>query len=93
MTDAEIASLLQTLEGWSREGDCIVKTYRFHNFYETMAFVNAVAWIAHQADHHPEITVTYNQCKVVYTTHSIGGLGRNDFRCAAQLGALFKTRP
>jgi 4a-hydroxytetrahydrobiopterin dehydratase len=91
MTDAELANLLQTLEGWLRQDDSIVKTYRFHNYYETMAFVNAVAWISHQADHHPELTVAYDQCRVVYTTHSIGGLGRNDFRCAAQLDALFKT--
>jgi 4a-hydroxytetrahydrobiopterin dehydratase len=89
MTDAEIAQLMPALEGWSREGDAIVKVYRFHNYYETMAFVNATAWISHRADHHPDLTVSYNQCKASYSTHDAGGLSRNDFICAAKLDALF----
>jgi 4a-hydroxytetrahydrobiopterin dehydratase len=89
MLDAEIADLMRNLEGWSREGDAIVKTYRFANYHETMAFVNATAWISHRADHHPDLTVGYNQCTVFYTTHSAGGLSRKDFDCAAKIDMLF----
>lgn len=89
MHDTEIAERMQKLEGWSREGDAIVKTFRFANYHETMAFVNATAWISHRADHHPDLSVGYNQCTVLYTTHSAGGLSRKDFDCAARVDALF----
>lgn len=89
MTDSDILTAMQALEGWSREGDAIVKTYRFRNYHETMAFVNATAWISHRQDHHPDLTVGYNQCTVTYTTHSDGGLSAKDFDCAARIDALF----
>jgi 4a-hydroxytetrahydrobiopterin dehydratase len=89
MTDSDILTAMRDLEGWSREGDAIVKTYRFRNYHETMAFVNATAWISHRQDHHPDLTVGYNQCTVTYTTHSAGGLSAKDFECAAQVDALF----
>jgi 4a-hydroxytetrahydrobiopterin dehydratase len=54
-----------------------------------MAFVNATAWISHREDHHPDITVGYNQCRVEYWTHAIKGLSENDFICAAKLDRLF----
>ena len=60
----------------------------FSNYYQTMAFVNAVAWIANQTDHHPELSVSYNQCRVEYSTHDINGLSENDFICAAKVEAL-----
>lgn len=88
MLDAEIADLMGNLEGWSREGDAIVKTFRFADYYETMAFVNATAWVSHQADHHPDLAVGYNQCTVLYTTHSAAGLSHKDFACAAKIDAL-----
>ena len=53
-----------------------------------MAFVNAVAWIAHREDHHPDLAVSYNRCTVRLNTHSVGGISRNDFICAAQVDAL-----
>jgi len=56
-----------------------------------MAFVNAAAWIAHTEDHHPELEVGYNRCRVRYTTHAIGGLSENDFICAAKIAALAAT--
>lgn len=89
MNDAEIAERMQSLEGWSCQGDAIVKTYRFHDYHETIAFVNATAWISHRTDHHPDLTVGYNQCTVAYTTHAAGGLTHRDFDCAAQIDALF----
>lgn len=66
----------------------ISRDFLFRNFYETMAFVNALAWIANCQDHHPDLEVGYNHCKVVFTTHSIGGLSLNDFICAAKIDAL-----
>ena len=66
----------------------IARTYKFKNYYQTMAFVNALAWIAHREDHHPDLEVGYNRCHVRYSTHAIGGLSQNDFICAAKIDAL-----
>lgn len=74
--------------GWQHQDGRIVKTYRFENYHQTIAFVNAVAWIAHRADHHPELVVGYNACRVEYTTHSAGGLTDKDLICAARVDAL-----
>jgi 4a-hydroxytetrahydrobiopterin dehydratase len=89
LTDAQIQPMLKGLQGWSLENGMITKTYRFKNYYETVAFVNAAAWISHREDHHPDLLVGYNQCKVSYITHAIKGLSNNDFICAAKLDALF----
>ena len=87
---AQVGPLLKGLEGWSPDGKAITKTYRFRNYFETMAFVNAAAWISHREDHHPDMLVGYNSCRVSYVTHAIGGLSENDFICAAMLDALFE---
>jgi 4a-hydroxytetrahydrobiopterin dehydratase len=80
--------LLRQLKGWIVEDGKLVKVYPFTNYYQTMAFVNALAWISHREDHHPDLAVGYNQCKVTYSTHAIGGLSENDFICAAKCDAL-----
>ena len=85
----EISALLALLPGWERVSEEIVKTYAFKNYYETLAFVNVAAWVSHRADHHPDLSVHYNRCKVAYSTHDAGGLTRNDFICAAKLESLF----
>jgi pterin-4a-carbinolamine dehydratase len=77
----------------ARLGDCagrksLERTWKFTDFHRTMAFVNAVAWIAHVEDHHPDLEVGYNRCRMRYTTHAIGGLSENDFICAAKVDAL-----
>jgi 4a-hydroxytetrahydrobiopterin dehydratase len=84
----EADALLATLPGWTRAGDRIEKAFRFANYHETIAFVNAVAWEAHRADHHPDLSVHYNRCVVAYSTHDAGGLSRNDFVCAARVELL-----
>ena len=89
LKSADVAKRLKSLKGWELAGSEIRKTYAFKNYYETMAFVNAVAWIAHAADHHPDLEVGYNKCRVRYSTHSVGGLSENDFICAAKVEALF----
>jgi len=76
--------------GWAVENGRLVKVYPFKNHYETMAFVNALAWISHREDHHPDLEVGYNKCKVAYTTHDAGGLTEKDFACAAKADALFQ---
>ena len=88
LTPAEADALLAKLEGWVRVGNEISKTYSFKNYYQTMAFVNAAAYVAHREDHHPDMLVSYKTCAVTYTTHAIGGLSDNDFICAAKLDAL-----
>ncbi len=69
--------------------EMLVKLYPFCNYYQTMAFVNALAWISHREDHHPDLQLGYNKCRVEYCTHAIGGLSENDFICAAKCDALF----
>ena len=88
--DQEIANYLGQLPGWARQGNEIVKTFKFRNYHETMAFVNATAWVSHRENHHPDLEVGYNACKMRYSTHSVGGLSENDFICAAKIEALFK---
>jgi 4a-hydroxytetrahydrobiopterin dehydratase len=88
LTRAEIESLLREIRGWSYDGKVIAKSWSFGNYHETMAFVNAVAWIAHREDHHPDMSVGYNRCRVEFSTHSIGGISENDFICAAKIEAL-----
>jgi 4a-hydroxytetrahydrobiopterin dehydratase len=89
LTDAQVRPLLEGLQGWVLENGAITRTYRFRNYHETMAFVNATAWISHREDHHPDLLVGFNQCKVSYVTHAVKGLSDNDFICAAKIDALF----
>ncbi|MHB1280871.1 MAG: 4a-hydroxytetrahydrobiopterin dehydratase [Acidithiobacillus sp.] len=79
---------LQDLSGWQLDGSALCRDCHFKNFYETMAFVNAVAWIADREDHHPDMEVGYGRCVVRYSTHAVDGLTDNDFICARQINAL-----
>ena len=85
-----IRDYLQSLPGWTlaADGSAIGKTFRFDDFHRTMAFVNAVAWIAHAEDHHPDFKVSYPSCDLHYSTHDVGGLSLNDFICAAKVEDL-----
>ncbi len=87
----EARALLGEIDSaWTIDGDNagIEREFRFRDYYQTIAFVNALAWIAHREDHHPDLTVGYNRCRVRYSTHAIGGLSRNDFICAAKIDQL-----
>jgi 4a-hydroxytetrahydrobiopterin dehydratase len=88
MSAAEIEAQLQQLDGWSHKDGAIEKSFRFADYHHTMAFVNAVAWIAHREDHHPDIAFGYNRSSVRFNTHSVGGISLNDFICAAKVDAL-----
>lgn len=93
LAPAEIARLIGRLPGWEHRGGVITKTFRFPDYWHTMAFVNATAWISHREDHHPELTVGYDKCRVEYRTHAVAGLTVNDFICAAKVEALFSLAP
>ncbi len=91
LSGSEIQNYLQQLAtSWrlSADGCSISADYSFRNFYQTMAFVNAVAWIAHSENHHPDLRVGFRDCTVSYHTHAVGGLTINDFVCAAKVDAL-----
>ena len=89
MDAAQINQYLPTIPGWHNNNNLsIVRDFTFSDYYQTMAFVNAVAFIAHQCDHHPDLEVSYNHCKVTYTTHTIKGLSLNDFICAFRINQL-----
>jgi 4a-hydroxytetrahydrobiopterin dehydratase len=91
LTAQQIKPMLKGMEGWKLQPDgMIAKTYKFKNYFETMAFVNAAAWVSHREDHHPDMMVGYGECRVAYVTHAIKGLSENDFICAAKLDALFE---
>jgi 4a-hydroxytetrahydrobiopterin dehydratase len=68
----------------------IEKSFGFSNYYKTMAFVNAVAFIAHLSDHHPDLTVSFNRCIVRFNTHDVGGISSTDFDCASAVDALLQ---
>ena len=89
LNDQQAKEMLKRLKGWILEDGKLVKLYPFTNYYHTMAFVNALAWISHREDHHPDLTVSYNKCRVEYWTHAVNGLSEKDFICAAKCDALF----
>jgi 4a-hydroxytetrahydrobiopterin dehydratase len=86
----QAAALLPQAPGWSINAAAteLDRLFNFKNYYETMAFVNAVAFVAHREDHHPDMDVSYNRCHIHFSTHSIKGLSENDFICAAKISAL-----
>jgi 4a-hydroxytetrahydrobiopterin dehydratase len=86
----EVATCLELLPEWHLSADSgeIRREFTFADYFHTMAFVNAVASIAHREDHHPDLEVSYNRCLVRYSTHDVGGLSLNDFICAAKVEDL-----
>jgi 4a-hydroxytetrahydrobiopterin dehydratase len=92
LTPAAAQQLLPLVPGWAIDDGKLCRDFGFANYYQTLAFVNALAFITHEQDHHPELTVTYKNCVVRYDTHSVndgnGGLSQNDFICAAKASAL-----
>lgn len=88
--EVQIEELMNQVPGWSylKELSAIERTFNFANFHETMAFVNAVAWVAHRENHHPDLTVGYSKVVARYNTHAVQGLTENDFICAAKVNQL-----
>jgi 4a-hydroxytetrahydrobiopterin dehydratase len=92
LSPTEVVTRLSQQPGWRLDGDgdrvAIEKTFRFANYHETLAFVNALAFIAHRQDHHPDLSVHYDRCVVRFSTHDVGGISVTDFECAAAADAL-----
>lgn len=90
LTEARVRELLPDVPEWElgEAGTALTRTFRFRNYYRTMAFVNALAYLAHREDHHPDLGVHYDRCVVRYSTHDVGGLSENDFICAAKADQL-----
>jgi len=83
-----LARHLRSLAGWTASDGRIAKEFRFDDYHDTIAFVNALAWIAHREDHHPDLSVHYGRCVVAFSTHDAGGVTLNDVICAARTERL-----
>ena len=99
LSATQIIAKLARLDGWKLAGGdtngqtvAIEKTYTFANYFETIAFVNALAFVAHAQDHHPDLSVHYNRCVVRFNTHDVKGISQSDFDCAAQIDALLPAK-
>jgi 4a-hydroxytetrahydrobiopterin dehydratase len=91
LSEAEAAALLAELHGdWklSPDSKSIKRAYKFKDFHRMMSFVNAVAHVANVEDHHPDLALGYDYCRITYSTHAVGGLSQNDFICAAKIDRL-----
>jgi 4a-hydroxytetrahydrobiopterin dehydratase len=88
LNEAEVERELADTPGWERAGDSIVRTSKFKDFKEAMEFVNRVAGVAEEANHHPDITIQWNTVTLTQSTHVAGGLTEHDFRLARRLNAL-----
>ena len=93
LTPEQIKQLMpQLAEGWQVQTahTQIKKSFSFKNFYETMSFANAIAWMANRENHHPDLELGYNYCHVTFSTHALKGLSHNDFICAAKIDTLLR---
>lgn len=93
LTEAQLQACLLALPEWTLQEGQITRSFAFPDYYHTLAFVNAIAWVIHAEDHHPVLSVGYNRCTVKFHTHSVnggqGGLSENDFICAAKVDRVF----
>jgi len=82
--------ITQVSKEWQVADDAksISRKFSFENFHETMAFMNAISWVAHRENHHPDVKLGYNYCEVTFMTHALGGLSQNDFICAAKVDKI-----
>lgn len=95
LSATEIATQLSQLNGdklpgWQLIDGALEKTFSFKNYHETLSFVNAVAFIAHAEDHHPDLAVSYGRCTVRFNTHDVKGISISDFFCASKVDALLE---
>jgi 4a-hydroxytetrahydrobiopterin dehydratase len=93
LDEARVRDLLKEVPGWEVKGAELVRVFKFKDYHETMAFVNATAWISHGEDHHPDMEVGYNKVVMRYSTHSAGGITENDYICAAKVNELMDEGP
>ena len=89
MDTKQINLMLRKLDDWQHVNGVIQKSFQFNDYQTNMFFINAISWVSHKHNHHPEITVGYNFCTIKYSTHEIGGLSERDFNCALKVDSLF----
>ena len=89
----DVRDQLAELPEWQYKDGRIQRAFSFRGYFDTIAFVNALAWVVHREDHHPDLGVHHNRCVVSFHTHSVGGISYNDFVCAAKVEALYAQRP
>ncbi|MBU0678635.1 MAG: 4a-hydroxytetrahydrobiopterin dehydratase [Verrucomicrobia bacterium] len=90
LSDYEVEQGVNVLEDWNYTDGWLERVFTFENYFQTVSFVNAIAWIAHRQNHHPDIELSYKTCKVRYRTHAIDGISDNDFICAAKVDAMLR---
>jgi len=92
MSREQSENLIKQVDGWvlSEDAKTIARRFEFKGFYKTVAFINAMAWVANSENHHPDFSAGYNFCEVNFTTHAIDGLSENDFICAAKVNELLE---
>lgn len=88
LSASQIAELAALLPDWQVDAGVLRREFRWKDFHETMGFANAVAWMANRQDHHPDLELGYNYCRMRWSTHDVGGLSLNDFFCAAKVDAI-----
>ena len=88
LSAADLGRRLPALPGWEHVEEQLRKTFRFSDYYRTIGFVNALAWMANREDHHPDLSVHYNRVVVTWSTHDAGGVTLNDCICAAKTDQL-----
>jgi 4a-hydroxytetrahydrobiopterin dehydratase len=88
LSDDEITQRLEGLHGWSREGDAIVKEYKAGDFVGSVKLVDALTPVAEEMNHHPDLKISWDTVTVSITTHSEGGLTKNDFELASKIDSL-----
>ncbi|TDP63053.1 4a-hydroxytetrahydrobiopterin dehydratase [Roseateles toxinivorans] len=91
LSEAEVSDLLDQISGWRLTQGALERRINFPNFHQTMAFVNAVAQLANEQDHHPDMHIAYGRCVVRFNTHSVRGISVNDFICAQLVNAMQPT--
>ncbi|MDH5207580.1 MAG: 4a-hydroxytetrahydrobiopterin dehydratase [Burkholderiaceae bacterium] len=92
MSGEEVKRQLEVLPDWQLVRGALSRTFRFADYCETIAFVNAIVHMIHSEDHHPDLCVGYDRCEVSFSTHSAGGITDNDFICAAKTDAIHAHR-
>ncbi len=91
LDNSQIEAQRHELPAWTIEAEALQRDYQFSDYHQTIAFVNTIAGVAHEQDHHPELTVSYQRIRVRYNTHTPAGISINDFICAAKIDALYST--
>ena len=91
--ETQLREALSVLSDWTLADGKLRREFRFADYHQTIAFVNAVADMTHREDHHPDLLVSYNRCTVHYSTHSTGGISDNDFICAAKVDDIYLKGP